>query len=209
MYPFALNLSSNIHRKLERSRYHSLVLLSDISILLLIFNAAQHCSTIIQLLEEKTVKHYSYLRDTMPHLVPYLPVNIWFKIKLKFFTTYEMLTQVSHSLFQLSSTVTSTEMKSVPTATIAFLEMMVKRFETIENCRVLTDMLKVAERDLSRLSQIDRESAGTARFSSLYISSQLLCDRIIKNKLLYSNSGVEQQNLIKNSIGKLLKKVIK
>lgn len=100
-------------------------------------------------------------------------------------------------------------MKSVPTATVQFLENMVKRFETIENSRVLTDMLKVAEKDLSRLSQIDTEGAGTARFSSLYISSTLLCDRIIKNKLWYTSSCVEQHNLVRNSIGKLLKKVIK
>lgn len=153
-----------------------------VSILLLIFNAAQHCSTIIELLEEKTIKHYSYLRDTMPHLVPYLP---------------------------LSSTLTSVEMKSVPTATAKFLETLLTRIETIENSRVLFSLLEVAEKDLARLSQIDTEVAGTAKFNSLFIKSQLLYASIVNNRLWHSNLGVEQHNLIKNSIGKLLKITMK
>lgn len=100
-------------------------------------------------------------------------------------------------------------MKSVPTATAEFLETMLKRIETVENSRILISLLEVAEKDLSRLSQIDTEMAGAARFNSLYISSQLLISQIIKNKLWYSDTCVEQQNLIKHSIGKLLKNAIK
>jgi len=48
----------------------------DICILILVFNAAQHCPTMLQLFEEHTLKHYSYLRDTMPNLVPALKVEI-------------------------------------------------------------------------------------------------------------------------------------
>jgi integrator complex subunit 4 len=40
-----------------------------------VFNAAQHCPTMLQLFEEHTLKHYSYLRDTMPNLVPALRVS--------------------------------------------------------------------------------------------------------------------------------------
>lgn len=47
---------------------------TDVSILILVFNAASKCNSIISLLEDKTVKHYSYLRDIMPHLVPSLQV---------------------------------------------------------------------------------------------------------------------------------------
>lgn len=100
-------------------------------------------------------------------------------------------------------------MKSVPTATAKFLETMLRRIETVENSRVMISLLEVAEKDLSRLSQIDTEVAGTARFNSLFISSQLLYARIIKNRLWYSNSCDEQHNLVKNSIGKLLKNAIK
>jgi hypothetical protein len=47
----------------------------DICILILVFNAAQHFPTMLQLFEEHTLKHYSYLRDTMPNLVPALKVD--------------------------------------------------------------------------------------------------------------------------------------
>ncbi|XP_013148418.1 PREDICTED: integrator complex subunit 4 [Papilio polytes] len=44
-------------------------------ILILVLNAAQHCTTMLPLFEEHTIKHYTYLRDTMPHLVPHLPIG--------------------------------------------------------------------------------------------------------------------------------------
>ncbi|KAF9407922.1 hypothetical protein HW555_012216 [Spodoptera exigua] len=44
-------------------------------VLILVLNAAQHCPTMLPLFEEHTIKHYTYLRDTMPHLVPYLPIG--------------------------------------------------------------------------------------------------------------------------------------
>lgn len=43
-----------------------------ISLLILVFNAAQNCPTMLQLFEEHTIKHYSYLRVTLPSLVPHL-----------------------------------------------------------------------------------------------------------------------------------------
>ncbi|XP_049887123.1 integrator complex subunit 4 isoform X2 [Pectinophora gossypiella] len=44
-------------------------------VLILVLNAAQHCPSMLPLFEEHTVKHYTYLRDTMPHLVPHLPIG--------------------------------------------------------------------------------------------------------------------------------------
>lgn len=49
---------------------------TDICILILVLNAAQHCPPMLQLFEENTIKHYSYLRDTMPNLVPQLKVSV-------------------------------------------------------------------------------------------------------------------------------------
>ncbi|XP_070169748.1 integrator complex subunit 4 isoform X2 [Polyergus mexicanus] len=42
------------------------------SVLVLIFNAALHCPSMHALFTEHASKHYHYLRDTMPHLVPRL-----------------------------------------------------------------------------------------------------------------------------------------
>ncbi|CAL4089100.1 unnamed protein product, partial [Meganyctiphanes norvegica] len=40
--------------------------------LILVLNAAAYCSTILPLLEQHTLRHYAYLHDTLPHLVPVL-----------------------------------------------------------------------------------------------------------------------------------------
>lgn len=44
-------------------------------ILILLFNAAENLTPIISLFPDVTLKHYAYLRDAMPSLVPELPVE--------------------------------------------------------------------------------------------------------------------------------------
>lgn len=44
----------------------------DICILILILNAAKYSPTITPLFEPHTLRHYAYLRDTLPSLVPEL-----------------------------------------------------------------------------------------------------------------------------------------
>ena len=43
---------------------------TDISILILVFNAAQFCPKMAQLFPEHVIRHYQYLRDSIPGLVP-------------------------------------------------------------------------------------------------------------------------------------------
>ncbi|KOB69123.1 Integrator complex subunit 4 [Operophtera brumata] len=52
-------------------------------VLILVLNAAQHCTTMLPLFEEHTIRHYAYLRDTMPHLVPHLPIVCFFDTVLQ------------------------------------------------------------------------------------------------------------------------------
>jgi integrator complex subunit 4 len=44
----------------------------DVAILILVFNAAKDCVTMFDLFEKHTIRHYFYLRDTYPLLVPHL-----------------------------------------------------------------------------------------------------------------------------------------
>lgn len=44
-------------------------------VLILVFNAAEHLVPIISLLPTATHRHYAYLRDSMPKLVPQLPIE--------------------------------------------------------------------------------------------------------------------------------------
>jgi integrator complex subunit, putative len=46
---------------------------SYISVLILVFNAASQCPAIISIFQNHTIKHYSYLRDSFPTLVPHVP----------------------------------------------------------------------------------------------------------------------------------------
>ena len=46
------------------------------AVTILIFNAATNCPTIRSLLPEHTKRHYDYLRDSLPDLVPELRMNV-------------------------------------------------------------------------------------------------------------------------------------
>uniref|UniRef100_A0A8D9FEG4 Integrator complex subunit 4 n=1 Tax=Cacopsylla melanoneura TaxID=428564 RepID=A0A8D9FEG4_9HEMI len=150
-----------------------------ISVLILIFNAAQHCSTMLPLFEEKTIRHYSYLRDTMPHLVPHL---------------------------NLLGSAASTEMQSVPTSTCEFLRSMLQGIEEAPNTRVRVYLLQCAEEDLSRLSKIDSKVSGCAQLITMYINSLLLLHKIIQYKLWYS---VSSPSSIRQNIVQLLQNTLK
>ncbi|XP_075235890.1 integrator complex subunit 4 [Lycorma delicatula] len=154
-----------------------------VSILILVFNAAQHSPTTIQLFEEHTLKHYSYLRDTMPNLVPSL--------------------KVCRSLH-------TTELTPAKSSSEKFLKYILDRLEAAPTARVRTVLLEAAERDLSRLSEIDETVAGLANFVSLYIASQLQLGKLLSDSLCYSNNTTTlQANLVKNSIAHLLQLCLK
>lgn len=155
-----------------------------ICILILVFNAAQHCPTMLQLFEEHTLKHYSYLRDTMPNLVPAL---------------------------KLDGSRRSTELVPVETGTAEFLDSMLARVEAAPNPRIREELLAAAQRDLTRLATIDSAVAGAAQFSALYIGSQLLMGKLLSNKLWANPStlATQQGSIIRNSITQLLQHCLK
>jgi len=46
----------------------------DVAILILVFNSTKDCITMVDLFEKHTLRHYFYLRDTYPSLVPHLQI---------------------------------------------------------------------------------------------------------------------------------------
>jgi len=50
------------------------ILVTDVAILMVVFNAAKECTTMTDLFEEHIRRHYFYLRDTYPSLVPRLQI---------------------------------------------------------------------------------------------------------------------------------------
>ncbi|KAK3907732.1 Integrator complex subunit 4 [Frankliniella fusca] len=155
-----------------------------ICILILVFNAAQQSPTMLQLFEENTLKHYSYLRDTMPHLVPVLKLGI---------------------------NVRAQELASVETNTSDFIQQIFSQLAAAPKATLRSELMEAAQRDLSRLAAIDSAVSGAAEFTALFIGSQLLMEQVLSNRL-WSNPAslaTQQGNIIRTSITTLLQNCLK
>ncbi|XP_070169747.1 integrator complex subunit 4 isoform X1 [Polyergus mexicanus] len=131
------------------------------SVLVLIFNAALHCPSMHALFTEHASKHYHYLRDTMPHLVPRLrpALTNGSGIKMEDMDNEENRDQRGRE----------------------FLEKMVAGIENARpGGRVHTQLLEAAAIDLDCLAEMDHHMEGAARFTALYIRCLLLLKSILK-----------------------------
>lgn len=152
---------------------------------MLIFNAAAHCPSMHSLFTHHAVKHYHYLRDTMPHIVPRLKPALLIGGK-----TDEKLKDE--------------EMEDENAR--KFLEKMVTAVEHARpGGRVYTQLLNAAAIDLDRLAEMDLRMEGVARFSALYIRCLLLLRSIIKEYTVSPNSKFGSSLTIKNKINTLHK----
>ncbi|RZC34050.1 integrator complex subunit 4 [Asbolus verrucosus] len=137
--------------------------------------------TIIPLLEPHTLRHYAYISDTMPSLVPVLSLPD-------------------------SSCNTISRPHTVPES-LEFLNNVITNLDMAENTfRVQTTLLQTAKEHLNRLSEIDSVVAGTAQFTSLYIGAQLIMSQILE-KGFWVNPGTlatQQANNLKTNIKNLL-----
>ena len=107
---------------------------------------------------------------------------------------------------QLGSLI-SIELTSVPSSTPVFLDTLLSRLESAPNARVHIELLRAAEKSLTTLATKDESVSGAAQFVGLYITSQLLMNKVLEDKLWYS-SAVKGNN-IKTSISLLLQNCLK
>ncbi|XP_050424644.1 integrator complex subunit 4 isoform X2 [Adelges cooleyi] len=164
---------------------------SYVSVLILVFNAASKCNSIISLLEDKTIKHYSYLRDIMPQLVPSL--------------------QLGGRLFTGIAEFRSLE--SDPSISLKLLETLVKQVSDVKgSTKVKITLLETFYHNVIRVTQLDQSVKGTAELSALYIHSQLLLNFVLNdnNKKYYSNAvSTHQANNVRTNISQLLQNALK
>ncbi|XP_050525128.1 integrator complex subunit 4 [Daktulosphaira vitifoliae] len=164
---------------------------SYVSILIMVFNAASKCNAIVSLLEDKTIKHYSYLRDIMPHLVPSLQLG------------------GRSSIGQVD--IRTTEVDS--SKSLELIESLLKQVSTVSgSTKVKITMLETYYHNLIRLAQLDQSVNGTAELSALYIHSQLLLNTVLNNnnKTFYSNAvSTHQANNVRTNISQLLQNTLK
>ncbi|XP_038209325.1 integrator complex subunit 4 [Zerene cesonia] len=119
---------------------------SYMCVLILVFNAAQHCTTMLPLFEEHTVKHYTYLRDTMPHLVPPLPIG--------------------DNQFSRNE---KSETAMDDTAVRKFFDTVLQHIDNATlSTAVRMKMLHSAEEQLNKLAEMEPLVSGAAQFTALF-----------------------------------------
>uniref|UniRef100_A0A8C8I7Y3 Integrator complex subunit 4 n=1 Tax=Oncorhynchus tshawytscha TaxID=74940 RepID=A0A8C8I7Y3_ONCTS len=142
-----------------------------IAVLVLVFNAAQSCPTMTALFSDHTFRHYTYLRDSLSHLVPPLRAP-------------------GVSGIEGSGSVESAQL---------FLQQSLSRISTIHNLQDpgAQDLLNFTIRDLQRLGELQTELAGAADFSATYLRCQLLLTKMLEEtyKLEFLYSGLENRQV--------------
>ncbi|MBN3313904.1 INT4 protein, partial [Atractosteus spatula] len=134
-----------------------------IAVLVLVFNAAKSCPTMPALFSDHTFRHYSYLRDSLSHLVPQLRLP------------GQKLVSVSDASSMGSSVESSQQ----------FLQDSLARVCTIQHLEApgAQDLLDFTIRDLQRLGELQTELSGAADFSATYLRCQLLLMKALQEKL--------------------------
>lgn len=135
----------------------------------MLFNAAKKLSPMLSLFPDTILKHYDYLRDTMPHFVPNLPVG-------------------NQSVMSLAG---------IAKGSHQFLETLLRNIEATCFARTARKaLLQSAEENLDRLASIDPELSGTANFLRDFLGVQLLMDQLQTNILNHHAPSKESLNLL-------------
>ncbi|GAB6020124.1 hypothetical protein CHUAL_002853 [Chamberlinius hualienensis] len=152
-----------------------------VSVLILILNAAKNYPTMVPLFEQYTRRHYNYLRDSIPHLVPHI-------------------TFLGRGESQL-------EIPQVLSQTTEFLQNVLERVAKAEMQTTSTRQLlqEAAIQDLDRIAQIEPNLAATANCASLYIKCQCYFAKILHNKNWCNSSvlALQGNTFVKNAVEQL------
>ncbi|XP_003738452.1 integrator complex subunit 4 [Galendromus occidentalis] len=134
-----------------------------IAILILVFNAAAACPTMLPLLEEHTLRHYIYLRDSMPHLVPYL------ELPLK-----------NGQILAASKTSSGSSLQQSAT----FLQQVLQRVSNLPGSsnEFRHQWLQAAIQDLEKLAEMEPELAAGADCMRIFIRCQSMITQVVTNR---------------------------
>lgn len=138
-----------------------------VCVLIMLFNAAKNLPPMLSLFPETIMKHYAYLRDTMPNFVPHIPTG------------------------------SSTEMSLSGGATGSrqFLETLLTNIKATYSARTARQaLLQAAQDNLNRLASIDPELSGTANFSRDFLGAQLLMEQLQTNIMTHRAPSKESLN---------------
>lgn len=143
----------------------------------MLFNAAARMPPMLSLLPEATVKHYAYLRDTMPDLVPHLAVG-----------------GIPRPLSLTGAT-----------GSLQFLETLLNNVKAAYAApRARQALLHAAQDNLDRLAAIDPELSGTANYTATFLGAQLLVEQL-QTGLVTSQSRTPSKECLNQLMKKCLK----
>ena len=149
--------------------------------LILVLNAAQHCPSLPQLLDNHTQRHQSYLRDTFPHLIP-----------------------------SSSSNTSSSTTPVVKSKTAEFLKSVLSRVRNsskLPASRLLT-ILNTSINELVRLAAIEPSLSDPSSFAKMYLEGQMMCLRIVTDTS-WTQASLQHGPVTKNNIATLESIVLK
>ena len=129
----------------------------------------------LSLFNDTILKHYDYLRDTMPSFVPHLPLG----------TQSEMCLGIG-----------------VTSGSHQFLETLLTNIKATYFAKTARQsLLQAAQDNLTRLASIDPELSGTANFTRDFLGAQLLMEQLQTNIMNHRVPSKESLNqLIKKCL---------
>ncbi|XP_054152936.1 integrator complex subunit 4-like [Oppia nitens] len=135
-----------------------------IAILIVVFNAAKECTTMTDLFEEHICKHYFYLRDTYPTLVPQLSL---------------LSGDSDHQLDQL-------DVNEGHSRSHSFLLRIFERVRNVMSSESTSNQIQSAVlnhsiRDLQHLGEVEPSLLAASNFLCAYLQCQMSLRRILSN----------------------------
>lgn len=159
-----------------------------IGVLLLVFNASESSPTMLPMFHDYIWRHYSYLRSSIPDLVPVLPFH--------------------------GGQSKALEVKSIsetPIDMLAFFSETSARLENLNHldADVAEQLLEMTVLDLQRVSELDTKFSATAEFMSIFLQAQLLLTKVVSKTcgFLADMSTSENVRTSLDKIGKLIEKL--
>ena len=150
-------------------------------LLVLVFNAAEHCPTLEAMLDHHTKRHHNFLLDTYPTFMP--------------------------ERKQMASTTSARSVPGGRHGTAVFLEQTLSRVRSSDRLPLLNriKLLTRAAGDLRRLGDIDPAVSDAAKFSQLYVECQALFAKTLATKF-WTNPlllSAQQAEAVETNIGRL------
>ncbi|XP_064880588.1 integrator complex subunit 4-like isoform X1 [Oncorhynchus nerka] len=170
-----------------------------IAVLVLVFNAAQSCPTMTALFSDHTFRHYTYLRDSLSHLVP--PLRLPGRKQAPGGSGIEGSRSVESAqlVLQQSLSRVSTIQNLQDPGAQDLLNFTITHTHSIKTLKTHFEVtiLCVCLRDLQRLGELQTELAGAADFFATYLRCQLLLTKMLEEtyKRVFLYNGLENRQV--------------